>query len=55
MNVADMQPAEGADEWDQKFQDDLAADVAFESGLFLKELCIVAIILALVLLRELYL
>ena len=55
MSLPGALPAGAADEWDGKFRDDLAADVAFEAGLSLKELCVLAIIAALVLLRELFL
>ena len=40
-------------EWERKFRDDLRSDAAFESRLVVKELCIVAIIVALIVLREL--
>lgn len=55
MNVPGALPAAAADKWDRKFQEDLTADVAFENGLLLRELCVLALIVALVLLRELYL
>jgi hypothetical protein len=55
MNVPRALPAGAANEWDRKFRDDLAADAAFEAGLSVKELCVLAIIVALVLLRELFL
>jgi hypothetical protein len=42
-------------EWEEAFHSDLDADAAFEKGLFLKEACIVAAILLLVLLREMLL
>jgi len=43
------------DDWDRKFRDDLASDVAFERRLLVKELCIIAVIVALVLVREILL
>jgi hypothetical protein len=39
-------------DWDRVFRDDLAADAAVERGLLVKEILIVAIIVALVALRE---
>jgi len=42
-------------EWEQKFRDDLARDIAFESRLIVKEIYIVAIIIVLIVLRELWL
>jgi hypothetical protein len=42
-------------EWEQKFRDDLARDMAFESRLIVKEIYIVAIIIVLIVLRELWL
>jgi len=42
-------------EWEQKFRDDLARDVAFESRLIVKEIYVIAIIVVLVVIRELWL
>lgn len=42
-------------EWEQKFREDLTRDVAFESSLIVKEICVIAIIIVLVVIRELWL
>jgi hypothetical protein len=53
LDVVGLQPpvAPAAD-WSRKFRDELAVDVAFEAGLLVKEAWIIAIIVVLLLLRE---
>lgn len=51
MNGVSGLPSASGDEWDRKFHEDLAADAAFEAGLLVKEIVVLAIGVALVLLR----